>query len=377
VSQQTESISIRWLEAADRETAGERWTDLERRYGDGALTSSWDWTSTWLANYGDVVPHRFAVGESADGPCGIALVARGVGRRRGPFAVRSIHLGTAGEPPGEGVFVEYNRVLADPRRRETFVRTLLTDLRQDASWHEVVLDGFVPEDAELFLTTEPAFVARRERCPTMNLREAADRDGDVIALLRSATRRKVRRSLEALGDVTTEWAETAEHAVEILDELIDLHQRRWESAGEPGAFASPRFRGFHRDLVARLAPSGRAILFRVRAGERTVGCLYNLIERRRALFYQSGLNSFEDGRISPGFVAFASCMQACFERGLEEYDFLQGEARYKRELSTMSRELVWATARRPSLRWQLMDALARGRDRLAKRGGNQPGDTKT
>src|SRR3712207_8480585 len=46
-------------------------------------------------------------------PLGVALLT--VDRhRRGPFTFRRVHLGTAGEPPGETVFVERNRFLARP-----------------------------------------------------------------------------------------------------------------------------------------------------------------------------------------------------------------------------------------------------------------------
>ena len=357
---------IKWLSAAERPAAARIWKELQGRGLDDVLTCSWDWTETWLEHYGAVVPHRFAVGEVGASPCGIALVTNGVGRRRGPFRLRTVHLGTAGEAPEESVFVEYNRILVAPEHRREFADALIRELRADASWHELVLDGFTPEDAESLLAAEPELEARRVECPTMELGRATEADGKVLGVLRSATRRKVRRSLEALGELESEWAETPEQALDILVELEELHQRRWTQAGEPGAFSRPRFAAFHRELVPRLVERGAAILFRVRAArEGTVGCLYHFIDRRRVLFYQSGLASFSDSRISPGFVAFTLCMQECFERGLTEYDFLEGDARYKRDLSTTTRELVWAKARRPALRWRLMDGLAAGRRRLA------------
>ena len=63
-------------------------------------------------------------------------------------------------------------------------------------------------------------------------------------------------------------------------------------------------------------------------------------------------------------------MQACLERGLHEYDFLAGEARYKRELSNGERRLVWASATRRSVRvvtGDLTRAARRGASRFARR----------
>ena len=43
-----------------------------------------------------------------------------------------------------------------------------------------------------------------------------------------------------------------------------------------------------RALVGRLVPRGGAMLIRVRSDAGTVGCVYNLIEGRRALSYLQG-----------------------------------------------------------------------------------------
>ena len=350
-------VVIRWLPSSARTSAAELWVALERRTKNWGLACSWDWTHVWLRHYGDLVPHRFAVGDVDGTPCAVALVTNGVGRRRGPFSVRSVHLGTAGEPPEESVFVEYNRVLVEPQHRRAFAAALMDELRRDRRWHELQLDGFESEAAEPLLLAEPLLAPRRVACPTVDLRSAASAQGDVLATLRSSTRRKVRRSLAVIGDVETEWAETPEHALDILSELSALHQRRWTSAGRSGVFSSRRFAEFHREVVPRLLPRRAVVLFRVRAQDHTVGCLYHFIERRRVLFYQSGFASYSERGISPGFVTHALCMQASLERGFSEYDLLAGDSRYKRELSTTTRELVWAIGRRPAYRWQTMDRV--------------------
>jgi CelD/BcsL family acetyltransferase involved in cellulose biosynthesis len=182
----------------------------------------------------------------------------------------------------------------------------------------------------------------------------------VLDLLAAGPRQRIRRSGRAFGALETEWARSAEHGLDILEELIMLHQQRWSAAGERGAFASRRFADFHRELVARGVPEGRALLFRIRASGRTVGCLYGLLERQRVLFYQSGFSSVSDNRLKPGLTAHAVCMQACYEAGFHEYDYLAGDSRYKRELSTGERELTWAAERgrrRPAL--VLYDLLRR------------------
>jgi CelD/BcsL family acetyltransferase involved in cellulose biosynthesis len=183
----------------------------------------------------------------------------------------------------------------------------------------------------------------------MDLRQPAVAGGDVLAALRSSVRWRIRRSLRALAPVETEWAEDVDAALSIFGELVELHQARWTAAGDTGVFASRRFEAFHRDLIPRLMETRQVVLFRVRSATGTVGCVYGHLEDRRMLQYQSGFATFDDNRIKPGLTVHALCMQACMERGLHEYDLLAGGNRYKRELATSQRELVWGqvSARRP------------------------------
>ncbi len=354
-------VQIRLLPRTAQSEVSSVWNALEARFGDGALTCSWDWTESWVRHYADVVPVRFAIGERGGTPCGVALVTEPVVQLGGPLTIRELHLGTSGESLDETVYVEYNRLLVDPQAREPFIHGLLAAIDRDRRWDELRLTGFVPDDAVLLLANRPAMHARRVACPAVDLRQADEVGGQVLDLLKSSTRQKIRRSLKGLGPIEVEWAETEEQALDVLEELIALHQARWNAVGKPGAFASPRSLGFHRELVPRLHRSGAAILFRASAGGVTLGCLYAFVERGAVLFYQGGLASFEDNRVKPGLVMHALCMQACRDRGLTEYNLLAGDERYKHELATITRELVWASQRRPRLKFRLIDGLRRAR----------------
>ena len=57
------------------------------------------------------------------------------------------------------------------------------------------------------------------------------------------------------------------------------------------------------------------------------------------------------------------CLRACSELGLAEYDFLAGDQRYKRELATEVREILWADMQRPGPRRTAYGAVRRLRDR--------------
>ena len=68
----------------------------------------------------------------------------------------------------------------------------------------------------------------------------------------------------------------------------------------------------------------RVDLLRVRAGDTTVGCLYNFVSRGDVSFYQSGLAYETDGKLKPGLVCHALAIDHAARAGHRWYDFLAG-----------------------------------------------------
>ena len=349
------------LARAERATAARHWQAIEAAAGEVPLAVSWCWTETWLRHFGEAVAHDFVVMRDGGRPVAAVLVTRDrVTARRVPL--RRLHVGTAGEPSGASVVVERNALLALPDAREAAASTLAQWLARQRDHDELVLDGFLPEDAARLAASDPSLRLDVQASPVADLAAARDAGEDVVATLRAGPRRRVRQSLRAFGELETEWAADERLAAGILDELIALHQERWRADGLPGAFADARFRAFHHELVARLVSRDKAILFRARTAEgTTAGCLLLYVDGRRALFYQSGLGSFAASAQRPGLAVHALCMQQCADRGLDVYDFLAGESRYKRELATGEDTLVWGTAPRRTLRGRALREFRRRR----------------
>lgn len=349
-------VLSRNIPASRRSAARDAWLSLEGRARAVPLACSWAWTETWLRHYGDVVPHRFVVGVVDGDDRGIALVTESVGRRPARVGPRQAHVGTIGEPQGESVYVERNGLLVVAEGdRAPFAAAVLANVRNDPRWDRLAIAGLNVADAEAFKAADPAFVLVAEESPVAELALATG--GDPLELLSSTTRRRARRALKGLGPLETEWADTPAHAHDIMDELIEIHQRRWTTAGEPGAFAGPRFTRFHRALIDRLGPGQGVVLARVRRADETLGCIYGLVEGRDVLFYQSGLRRHPDNKLNVGFVVHACVMGACLEHDFDAYDFLAPATRYKHDLSTRANTAVWATLERDRPRMYAARAL--------------------
>ncbi len=374
--QNKQAVVIELLPASEQIEAACKWQDLEHSIRNTGLTNSWPWIKTWLDNYGDIVQPTFAFGKQDNQLIGAALIIKAT-HRIGGIPIPSVGLGTA-----VASYVEYNRLLVAPENLDTFVMGLIPTLQQ-FRWSELRLDGFVPEHADALIragaNTGLQFRVDESKSPTFDFQKAADEGyQDVISALGNNTRYNIRRSLRLFdsnfGQRRIEWAETPEQARDILRELIHLHQKRWERVGEPGAFQSDRVRRYHEDLIDALSlwPQGSLIVFRLKQGETTIGCLFDFVENGHVMSFKSGFPLFDDNRLKPGLVAHVVSMAECKRRGLLEeekyrqcglseeecrkrsllkYDFLAGEARYKEQLSNTESTLIWATAQRGPRMW--------------------------
>ena len=346
-------LSVELLPASERDSVGSVWERLEAEGADPGPFASWQWTRTWLEHFGTTVSHCFALVFSGREPLGVALLTFDR-RRRGPFTFRRVHLGTAGEPPGETVFVERNRFVARPEDGAQ-VGAAITRLLEDLpSIDEIAVDGFVMDQATALVGAGAGWLLEPERCHVVDL--AAAPGDDVAALFSSGVRKELRRAERSLGPMVVEWAHDGDSGHEMLDDLMSLHQARWTAKGLRGAFASRRVQRFHHALVTQWVPRGRLALMRVVSGQGLVGARYAFIEGDRLLGYQSGWMPVSDRDVSAGLVLQHAVLQEAHRRGFTCWDYLAGTSEQKRRLSTGEYELMWATRRRPRLRWIAFDA---------------------
>jgi CelD/BcsL family acetyltransferase involved in cellulose biosynthesis len=194
--------------------------------------------------------------------------------------------------------------------------------------------------------------------PFLDLDALRAAGGDVLAALSANTRQQIRRAERRAGaPLVLEVATTPEAAAGFLDEMIPLHERRWEGQG---AFSTPWLARFHATLVARLAARGEVEMLRVTAGGRRLGLLENFRRAGVVHAYQSGfVDTAGDAALKPGLLCHLLAIRRALAEGCVEYDLMAGEQRYKRSLARESRDLVWAELV-PHASWRGVAATLRG-----------------
>ena len=291
---------------------------------------------------------------------GVLVPRRAV--RHGVVRARTLHLHETGRADCDQVTIEYNGLLVDRRAPAAIARACLAALAPRADlWDELRLGALAPGWADWAGAAGPApWAWKTSPCRWVDL--TALGGGDYLAGLSANTRQQVRRAARRYGTVRVEPAATPAAAAAVWRELADLHQSGWQARGHPGAFANPRFAAFHERLIAERLPAGEIQLLRVRGDRGTVGCLYNFVYAGRVLSYQSGFAFAPDNRLKPGLVSHAAAIEHNRAAGHRAYDFLCGDAQYKRSLASARTDLTWVILQRPRLAFALEHGLRRVRD---------------
>jgi CelD/BcsL family acetyltransferase involved in cellulose biosynthesis len=210
-----------------------------------------------------------------------------------------------------------------------------------------VLSGVDASVLEAARLVQPQVWLRRSlAAPYVDLASLRAAGRDYLQTLGSNTRYQLRRSQRAYagtGELVLSRASSVAEALAFLDGLAALHQAAWISRGRPGAFAEPWFVRFHQALIERGFDRGEIALLRLAAAGRVVGFLYNYEMRGASLAYQSGFDYASAAHHQrPGLTCHHLAIMDAATRGMDRYDFLAGEDRYKRNLADASAMLHWA-----------------------------------
>jgi CelD/BcsL family acetyltransferase involved in cellulose biosynthesis len=342
----------------DWEALGELWRDLEAR-SDCSFFQSWTWT-------GCLAAQRFTDPIVVQATQDDRLVAMGLFNRRRTWIGREVlWLGETGQAVHDAVFIEWNGLLTE---RGIPAKVLGDCLRAACVMpidgerlllrRRVMLSGVDASTIEVGRWARIAlFVRRHIGAPFVDLAALRKAGRPYLAALSANARYQLRRSDRRYEPLTINRAQSCEQALDFLDQLVVLHQATWQRRGCAGAFGSQYFMRFHKALIERGFEQGEIAVLRICARSQTVGLLYNFEWRGRVMAYQSGFDYAGAGpHQKPGLTCHHQAIEDALCRGMDCYDFLAGEDRYKRSLATSKATLCWAELR-PAGPHRLMQRL--------------------
>ena len=134
-----------------------------------------------------------------------------------------------------------------------------------------------------------------------------------------------------------------------IEDLSELHTRRWERREEPGIFADPRVLSWLKEAAALLESAGLLRLYAMRLKGRTVAALCVLHGKGRAFYYIGGFDP-EHAGLGLGTVLIGRAVAEAEREGLKHFDFLRGRENYKYR---------WGARDKPSYARSLIPSMQR------------------
>ena len=340
------------------------WPDLSESCTADVLCNSPDW----------ILPYAecFVQGDSLFGwtmeEAGepVAFLPFRIEPSRGRFSMRrAIHA-------ADGTFdSDYLDLCVRSGREEPAAERLLEALSSEAGLDAVVLAG-VPEAspalAALRNELEKKRLPYRERPSNGLAAPLPDTFETYLAGLKSRMRSKVRQALRAAEHrgARFAWCDEPSSLDRHLDELFELHQKRWNAVGRPGSFGDEPRRAFYRRVARDFLSRGRLRFSRLELDGRPVAYQIGLLAGGAYYQLQEGFDPApEDFRTATALRAMG--IRRMIEEGVRSYDFMGGEARHKRDWGADTRACVTLAFALPRPRARLAYALRQGIDRIRRR----------
>lgn len=320
-----------------------RWDELA---GDCPFRS-WLWLSTWWNHYG--LTHKLQVLlVFADSPvaatCGIDNSCHS--RLDAPdkllailpaYVEASRTQGKVLRLLGDGeVCSEHLDLLCEPRDIDQVCQALADHLTAHAEqWDSFKLTTLAEGQRKLdsllsALTIQGCEINRRAGANCWSIPLPAT--WEEFLAMQSKSHRKQLRQLKSrvLESPRADWFEVQDFrdfdvAWEIL---IDLHQSRRQSLGEPGCFAAPTWANFHREVALELLAAGRLRLSILSLDSNPVAAEYHLALNDATYAYQGGIDP-ERSEDEPGQLSLILCIERAIKAGHTRFELLRGDEPYK------------------------------------------------
>jgi CelD/BcsL family acetyltransferase involved in cellulose biosynthesis len=321
---------------------------------------SFEWLESWWRAYGAGADRELCALAILDGEDQLLGLAPWYAERIG--AQRSVlrFLGS-----GE-VCSDYLTILCREQCEELVVTALVDwlcaplDKQADSRCdHETLeLCGVDERDAVVarlldMLAARGKLVLRRRRSSCWRICLPTDWEA-YLAMLSKSHRKQIRRLQRQYFDTGRARLHLAQDESQLehgLALLARLHQRRRESLGDRGCFASPRFAAFHAETARRLLAKGALRLFWLEVDGVNVAAEYQVIGGKVVYAYQSGIEPSALGH-EPGRLITVATLRRAVAEGRQALDFLRGDEAYKAHWRAKPRATLdaWVTPDTPAAR---------------------------
>jgi CelD/BcsL family acetyltransferase involved in cellulose biosynthesis len=296
---------------------------------------TWQWLFNWWKHYGDGKTLYTLTVHDDDGV--LVGVAPWFIERRGNEGLVVQFLGSG------DVCTDYLTILATVEHAhgvstaiaEWLVRATEENVGNEDRWELLDFESMSVGDTniESLLSALHAHGCASNRRPAANcwrldLPSSWDEFSSRLKRTHAKTIRRVSRRLFESGRGVMRKLDDSSELDAQMRVLVDLHQLRWTSLGEPGCFASPQFSRFLHDSAVDLFSAEMLDIRCLEIEGQPVAVEFFLSSATSRYIYQGGLDP-QSLRESAGHAIMSTIIRDAIKAGCHYLDFLRGDEPYK------------------------------------------------
>jgi len=335
-------ISHQLVTLQDIEMIKTHWQCLEKR-SQNSIFLSWQWIENWLKV---VTEPLYLVKANKRG----VIVGLGIFVERKRYALGVIPykqwwLHKTGDKKQDQMWIEYNDFLLDNEDSKTIRNKIVEYLFKEKKLTQEIVYG---------LTKLDVFDSFKEQLKIMDMdsRTLLESKGHLIDynkvstddfsdLWSKNTRYQINRSKKILtqqGDISFRIITKTEEILGVFDNISDLHKKRWHNTKQGSGFSNALFKLFHERMITN---NNEVLQISVLSlNNKDIGFLMNYVYKNTVYFYLSALSDEFSSKVKLGMLLHSESIKYYREQKIFYYDFLAGDAQYKRSLANEKYTMV-------------------------------------
>lgn len=338
----------------------EKWNELCDDSG-AFIQSRPEWVLGWWKEFGGGPYRKLQVITywSSGVLVGVAPFYVGLSVVRGSILQRRLRLIGSGGATNEvfGFSDDYGvsdflDIVMRPGYEQLVSQELLSWLNSHQSYFDYIQFLHTREDQSIFSSCWPLLQSSpfethqyvSDHCPYIDLKGVGSIRGYIDSLPSKSARRRLRQSRDASihkGNYVARRVRSLSELRDAFQDLIKLHQQRWNRAGFPGIFDDDRFTRFSRPLIENLFQKNKIRAYLALDPE-TGQRIAVRIALSDGLRYYDYLTGFDDehplSRHRPGIGLMTLMIEDAIADQVQTIELLRGEEPYKFDFTSHIRE---------------------------------------
>ena len=332
------------------------WLTLEQ-HAENQFFLSWKWISCWLEQVINQEKINLVQAEQDGKVVGLGLFVEKKIVRHVVFKSKQWLLHRTGDSKKDQIWIENNNFLLAKDNikniSDEIWKTLFTTQPQVDEFivaiantqHEKKICPINSHYCEINNYQENGYYINLEKINNLT---------DYLSLLSKNTRQQIKRSiknLDLLGTVEFTVFTDNNEQWQQLEQSKKWHINKWQQTNTPSGFCNELFVDFHKRLITTSHASSKTLVTRLKIDQEVVGCLYCLLDADTAYFYLSTLKPIQNNKIKLGLTMHSLLVEwlVTNNKTITRYDFLAGDAQYKKSLAQYNNQYTYKTIQKKSL----------------------------